>query len=250
MSRRRRARGLDLGMVAGRAVRKKTRRLRRAAISVVILASLIVGGASLARSSLFAVDGIEIVGMKMLHRQDVLNASGLHLGMNVLSIDTASVRARIEKMPLVASVVVNRIYPSKIKIVITERRAVAVAVVHEAHWLVDARGNMIVQVDSAPLGLPVVKVSAPPGSIALQQALELWGSLPGWAKGKINQLAAQDPLLISARLGGTIVIFGSSDDVEAKMEAVVAIFERAKTDHRRVARIDVRAPTRPAAVFV
>lgn len=225
-------------------------RFRRYGISLLVVLTLAAGGVALVRSPLFEVDGIEVSGMRMLSRNEVLAASGLRIGMNVLSVDTSGVRQRLERIPLVASAKVERIYPSQVKIQVTERKPSAVAIVGGTAWLIEARGALMTKVAAPPAGLPVVKVTAPPESYALSEALRLWVALPAWAKSKTSALTAPEPTLISALIGGTQVIFGSADDVLPKMQAVIAIFARAKTDRRRVSRIDVRAPHRPAAVFV
>lgn len=201
------------------------------------------------RSSLFALDGIEIAGASMLSRAEILEASGLRIGQNVLSVDAGGVEARVEKLPIVADATVERLYPSKVRINVRERTPAAAARVGGATWLIEASGRLIAPIAVPPKGMPQVTVRAEPGSEAMAAALKLWSTLPEWARDKTTDLEAPDPEAISARIGGTRVVFGSADEVLPKMQAVVAIFERAKTDGKRVKQIDVRAPHRPAAVF-
>lgn len=232
-----------------RARRARIRRIRKVVVALAVLGGLAGGGVALTRSSLFAVDGIQVAGVTTLSRDQILSSSGLRVGMNVLSVKTQTVEERLERLPLVADATVERIYPSKVKIVIRERVPAAAARLSGAWWLIEASGTMIAAVSAPPAGLPQVTVSAKPDSDALRAALRLWGGLPDWARQKTTELAAADPQEIVARIGGTKIVFGSADLVLPKMQAVVAIFERAKNDGRRVTRIDVRAPTRPAATF-
>lgn len=232
-----------------RARRARIRRIRKVVVALVLLGGLAGGGVALTRSSLFAVDGIQVAGVSTLSRDQILTASGLRIGMNVLSVKTQIIEQRLERLSLVAGATVERIYPSKVKIVIRERVPAAAARLSGAWWLIEASGTMIAAVSTPPAGLPQVTVSAPANSDALRAALRLWGGLPDWARQKTTELAAQEPQEIVARIGGTKIVFGSADSILPKMQAVVAIFERAKTDGRRVTRIDVRAPSRPAATF-
>lgn len=232
-----------------RARRARLRRIRRIAVSLTLIGGLAGGGVALMRSSLFALDGIEVAGASMLSRAQVLEASGLRIGMNVLSVDAGGIESRVEKLPLVADARVERLYPSKVRIRVRERTPAAAARVGGAMWLIEASGRMITPVSVAPAGIPQVTVRAAAGSAALEAALRLWSSLPDWARDKTTDLEASEPEAIVARIGGTRIVFGTADAVLPKMQAVVAIFERAKADGRVVKQIDVRAPSRPAATF-
>lgn len=232
-----------------RARRNRNRKLRRVLVAVLILSSMAVGGVALVRSPLFEVDGIRIVGTQLLTRETVIAQSGLRVGMNVLSVDTESVRRRLETLPLVRKATVERLYPSKVRIRLIERVAAATARTPGGLWLIERSGLLIAPVSATPLGLSEVRVTATVGSPAMAEAMRLWSAMPDWARAKTTDIGASDPLLVTATIGGTRIIFGSADEVVPKMQAIVAIFERAKTDGRRVARIDVRAPRRPAAVF-
>lgn len=229
--------------------RSRMRRTRRLVVSLAVLGTLAAGGVMLVRSPLFAVDGIEVIGERLLSEDEVLAASGLRLGMNVLSVDGASVQRRLTDLALIKSARVERLYPSRVRIRVTERQASVAARTPDGLWLVEASGGLIAPVAAAPDGVPEVRIGAKSGSPAMREAMRLWVALPEWAREKTSDIEASEPSLITARIGGTRIVFGSADDVIPKMQAVIAIFERAKADGRRVARIDVRSPRRPAAVF-
>src|SRR5436190_5532444 len=87
--------------------RQHARRRRRVTVSILVLVSLATGGWALARSSLFALDGIEVEGATLLSRPEVLQASGLHEGQSMLSLHADRVRARIQRLPLVREAAVQ-----------------------------------------------------------------------------------------------------------------------------------------------
>ncbi|HEX9696031.1 MAG TPA: FtsQ-type POTRA domain-containing protein [Actinomycetota bacterium] len=232
-----------------RARRARIRRIRRIVVTVTVTGGIAVGGMALMRSSLFALDGIEVAGATMLSRAQILDASGLRIGMNVLSVDAGRVEALLEDLAMVAEASVERVYPSKVRITVRERTPAAVARLAGGTWLMEASGRLIAPVSVPPEGIPQVTVRAEAGSVALAEALRLWSMLPEWARDKTTDLEAAEPEEIVARIGGTRIVFGTAESVLSKMQAVVAIFERAKTDGTRVKQIDVRAPARPAAVF-
>lgn len=232
-----------------RARRGRKRRLRRIAITLMVASGLTAGGIALVRSPLFELDGIEVSGARTLTHDEVLHASGLRLGMNVLSVDAGGIKSRLEQLPVVAEATVERVYPSKVRIRLRERLAAAAARLPNGVWLVEATGRLITAVAGTPAGLREIRVDGVQGSDGLRDGLSLWASLPAWARDKTTALEAREPAKLAATIGGTRVIFGSGDELIAKMQAVVAIFDRAREGGRRVVQIDVRTPRRPAAVL-
>src|SRR5262245_31240337 len=76
--------------------RQRARRRRRVTFAVLVVLALGSGAFALMRSSLFALDGIEVVGAGTLTRADVVQASGLHPGQSLFSLHADRVAARLE----------------------------------------------------------------------------------------------------------------------------------------------------------
>ena len=234
---------------------QRVARIRRIAIVLLTLVTLAYGGWAIAHSRLFALDGIEIKGASRVSRQEILAAGRLRIGMNLLSIDPRAIRIRLEELPAIDGARIERLYPSRLRIVIDERTPAGVVVLAQTMWLFDARGVAIAETASVPRGLPEIRVSGEATILAGQQlpeigaldALAVWHSLPGSMKPKAGPIEMTAPDRFVMRIGDTRVILGAAEDLSMKFTALGQIL--AKASGRRVYRVDVSAPARPAAVI-
>lgn len=235
--------------------REHRRRRRRVFLSAVALAATGLIGWGLVRSSLFALEGIEVTGNRLLSRAAVLQVSGITPGMNVLSVHPDLVEARIGRLPMVRSVIVERIYPSRVRIVIVERAPAAVMETTEGRWFLDAEGSVLGSTDAVPRGLPVIVVAGdvPAGAgdrvrhAGVPDALRLWEALPESLRKGSPAIEATRPNRLTLVLGPLRILFGSTERLADKLDAVQLVLARARVERARVVSIDVRAPARPAA---
>ena len=233
-----------------RAVRlERVARHKRKIVAVAVVTTLGTGGWALAHSRLFALERIEVRGNSLLGDRAVVAASGLRVGMNMLSVDTGAVESALEGLAVVDAARAERRYPSRVVITVVERAPAVQVETATGVWLADDHGRLIVPVDGTSAGMTRLRVNAPVGSSELADALRLWAALPPSVRTRIAAVDAADPGALSAVLDGIQVVFGSPEDVEAKLRAVGGVLARAKADGVRVRRIDVRAPKRPAALL-
>lgn len=107
--------------------------LRRLSSLMLILASLAaVGGGGyyvgtrlalpfLSRDSHYALQEVVLDGAEHLPRKEILSATGLHLGQNLLSISLPEVYKAIASLPYVQRASVRRELPNRIAITVEER---------------------------------------------------------------------------------------------------------------------------------
>lgn len=235
--------------------RARQRRRRRVTITVVTLVLLAAGGWMLARSSLFALERIEVAGTVTLSRTDIVRASGLKAGTNMLSLDLEAVEERVARLPLVRTVDVTKPAPSRVRILVTERTpAFVLETIHGLYYL-DSEAVVLAPTSAIDRVLPTVRsLSHAPDTAGdrirtadVSNALSLWAALP-------PQLRA-GPTLIDVTAGSFTLVradltvkFGAFDRIDQKIEAVRLVVERAKAARERLAAIDVRSPGRPAAI--
>lgn len=236
-----------------RAVRRRRRRLTLAVATISLLS---VGGWMLARSSLFALEGIEVTGNKLLTRSDVLESSGLSVGRNMLTLRTEDVESRVEQLPLVASATVTRIEPSRIRIAIVEREPAFILETAESRWFLDAGGSVLSRVGESLPELPILRI---PGEIAadtgdqirvrvVDEAVRLWAALPDWLQAGRALIDASGPLGLELVRPEVRVAFGTLDRLDEKIEALLVLLDRSRRTGQALTVIDVRAPSRPSAV--
>jgi cell division protein FtsQ len=235
--------------------RANQRRRRRVTFSVVALIVLSIGGTILARSSLFALEGIEVVGATSLTTAEVLQASGLHEGQSMLGLHADRVRARIARLALVRSVKVERVPTSRIRITIVERTPEFVLETAEARWNMDPDGVLLDQVDVADPSLPSFRLSGVLGADtgdrirtpALDQSMVLWRALPSTLRKGAVTIDATSMANLKILRRGVEIRFGTADRLAQKLEAVRLVLDRMRRAGRTVVMLDVRSPGRPAA---
>ncbi|MBI4728800.1 MAG: FtsQ-type POTRA domain-containing protein [Acidobacteria bacterium] len=260
------------------------RRRRRTALVLALALSVSVGGWAFARSSFFALSRIEVAGVRALTAGDVIAASGLRVGQNVLGLDRTAIAARVRAMPLVRGAAVERVGPSTLRIEVVERTpALEVLASGENYWVDEdgrrfdgrpAAGVLVpiyrvpparpVPADRSPdrlagaashagsashaTGAPSAAVRRPaPGRATVQAVLTVWRRLPPSMTREIRWFETGPGGILLLRLGAIEVILGSPDRIAEKAAAVEMVVGYSRAEGKRVRRIDVRAPRHPAA---
>lgn len=238
-----------------RAVRRaRAVRIRRKIIAIGTMLALTYGGWALVHSSLFALDGVEVAGLDRVDRATLLETAGIRIGMNMLSVDTKAIEARLEAVPLIEAVTVKRLYPSKLQIHVREREAVAVLMLPGSRWLIDSRG-VVIEEAGDDAGLPIIRSGDDAGIAAgsslsdevVLAGLAVWRETPASLKPKVTAIEASTPGAIAVRFGGVRVIVGTAMNLPEKMRILQEIFAHAEATGKTVVAVDLRAPDRPAA---
>ncbi|HEV2685053.1 MAG TPA: FtsQ-type POTRA domain-containing protein [Actinomycetota bacterium] len=237
-----------------REVRAQRRRRRRhIIIALVIVGGIGFGAWALVRSSVFSLQRIDVVGATSVSKQQIIDASGLHIGQSALGISYATVAGRIEAVPGVARARVVREGSLGVKIIIVERTAALEVLTAAGNIFLDQHG---VQISANPNGpsVPIVKL---PFSMDITRftpddennVLAIWAKMPTSMRGQLQSFDLLADHSVSIHLGSTTVIFGTADQIDRKLLAVQLVSARVAADHKRLVRIDVRAPDHPAAVI-
>jgi cell division protein FtsQ len=221
-------------------------------IAIILVGVIGYGAWMLVRSSVFKLEKIDVVGTSVVQRDAIIAASGLHVGENALKIDLHAVAARIRAVPGVADVRVQREGSLGIKITITER--VAAVEVHsgDSVWFLDRSGILVDGAHRGSRAVPILQLSPSESFTSISTAeevgvLAVWKRMPATLRSSLKSFAYQADGTLTFILGPTTVIFGTPDDIAAKIQAIQLVRSRVSEDHRRLARLDVRVPERPAA---
>jgi cell division protein FtsQ len=122
-------------------------RARRTALGRVARGAKWVGGVLLAAGALagsafwmlttprLAVSSIQVEGASRVSAQDIVSAAEIPLGINILRLDPAAVRARLEALPQIRRADVIRELPDRVRIVVDERRPFTLVHAGRLHWL-------------------------------------------------------------------------------------------------------------------
>jgi len=167
---------LDVRVRARRASHHRNRRILLVISKVVLVIAVCAGLYYGVRTGLsrfffdnpdYRLSTIAIRADGTLQRDQVLKAGGLHEGLNIFSVNLAQVHDRLQQLPQIDEVQVERKMPNEIDITITERKpiawitsekTVADPFASDAAFLVDARGILMKEKKLLPeyLALPLI----------------------------------------------------------------------------------------------
>lgn len=239
-----------------RAVRaERRRRRRRIALATILIAASAAGAYALTRSSVFGLDEIQVAGAVTVSEKEVIAASGLRRGQNMLGIDLHEVEDRVRSLPEIDDVLAERVDNVTIRLTVQERRAAVEIRAGTRRWLLDPSGDVIKRAAKRPPGVPVIVLRAarqtktPPTEAvdSIPVILTLWERLPEKTRTKIRSF---EPILetgIVFRYAKTRVIFGPADQIEEKLAALTLVRKRVAREDKKLLQIDLRAPSHPAA---
>lgn len=100
------------------------------------------------RSSLFDVSNVYVEGADSVSASEVLELSGIKAGENIFSFKASAAEKAIKTIPMVKNASVVRVYPSNVKIIITERTAVMAFSVNNRYYALDDEGMVLCESDN------------------------------------------------------------------------------------------------------
>lgn len=239
-----------------RAVRaERRRRRRRIALAVLLLAASGAGAYALTRSTVFGLDDIRVAGATTVSQKQIIAASGLWRGQNMLGIDLEEVETRLRALPEIEDAHAERVDNVTIRLTVEERRPAIEVRAGSRRWLLDRSGDVMNRTPKRPSGIPVIAVpkakgvADPPaeGIESIPTILSLWDQLPAKTRSRIRSF---EPVLetgIVFRYRETRVIFGLLERTDEKLEALALVRKRVSREHKRLLQLDLRAPSHPAA---
>lgn len=193
------------------------------------------------------ITAVEVVGAGALSPNDVLVASGLRGGERILWLRMGAVAARIEAFPGVAAVEVQRELPGTVVIRVTERSA-AVLLDGTRGLAADASGIVFARRTSS--GIPVLggwRTSARPGAVLDPASRAVVASLHSFPQDFLHRVRRITLFgsVVMVLDDGTEIRFGQPSELPAKARAADAVL--AVAAGRKLAYVDVRAPSAPAS---
>lgn len=150
----------DISAEARRRAELRGRRRRRAKVVFYLFLFLSVSVAAVAVSLLvlFKINAIDVTGTSRYSRQEIVNASGIHMGENLFLAQTGEAGGRIVRtLPYIGSVSVERSFPSKIVIRVGEAKAVGAMEYQNRYAVTGPDGRVLELADKPPDGCPAVK---------------------------------------------------------------------------------------------
>ncbi|MEU5842761.1 FtsQ-type POTRA domain-containing protein [Rhodococcus sp. NPDC047139] len=172
-------------------------------------------------SPLLSVRAIEVTGVEVLTHDEVVEALRVAEGTPLLQVDTAAAARRVATMPRAESVRVQRVYPSTVRVTVSEREAVVFFEAPDGTHSVDREG-VDFAVEPPPMFTPRL-VTPSPGTAdpATRAAVEVLEKLPPDLRVQVESIEAPSESDISLVLtDGRTVVWGGVDRSERKAAVI------------------------------
>jgi cell division protein FtsQ len=230
-----------------RAVEMERRgRRRRWCLTVLVLFTVVAGGWLITRTALFDVDEIRVAGVAHQSVEQVLEASGVRAGDQILDIEPDTVATSVGTLPWIGGVEVERRLDGVVVIVVSERSAVAlVADPGGGRHLIDSTGRLLGPADGDTTGLMLLEGLTPGDAGATvdrsEGPLELLAALTPGVRSRVAAIVVSDDGSLQLRLvpQGTVRL-GPPIDLAAKVATLITVM--GQVDQAGVTAIDVTDP--------
>jgi cell division protein FtsQ len=190
----------------------------------------------------FRIKGVALTGNKHLNREEILARAGVTGNTALLFFDVANARARLLADPWISDATIQKLYPDRLQITLTEREAFALWQKDGRVSVIGADGTVLEPFVSRPyIPLPLVV-----GRGAEARAKDFLALLARYPEVHDNVLAS---ILIAERrwnlrLKNGIDVRLPEQDTEGALAELVALDHDKKLMTRDVAAIDLRLPDR------
>jgi cell division protein FtsQ len=229
----------------------RPRRRTLAVLAVALCAGLLTAGWLWFRdSSLVAVERVTVTGVRGPDAGPIRAALvAAARGMTTLDVRAASLRAAVSSFPNVADIRVSAKFPHTMRIVVTERTAVAKVMVGSQAIALAADGTVLR--DAGTAALPAITLRALPGGDRVTDPgalaeLAVLAAAPRPMLGRIASIRSGYWHGVVVQLhNGPHIYFGDASRPQAKWRAVLAVLatpQVAGSDY-----VDVTDPDRAAA---
>ncbi|CAN2041816.1 cell division protein FtsQ [Candidatus Magnetomoraceae bacterium gMMP-15] len=177
---------------------------------------------ALTQAAYFQTTDIEIINNKWLSKKDILKQADLKSEVNILSLSLAEIKKRLLAHPWIAQVDISRKLPNNLKIIIKERKALAVLeMAQKQYFIIDENGKIFKKLEASD-----------PGNLVIIKGLEFYdiseqnyaGSLAFQSVIKVLTLSLQKDSILPYRVikkicldnetGITIIAFKSNMAIE------------------------------------
>ena len=141
--------------------RPRKRRGRFGGLYKVLSILLVAAAVIVACVVFFRVNTIEVVGNVRYTAEEIIEASGIKTGDNLIALAGGRVSAAIRaQLPYVEGVALQRAYPDALVIRVTERVAAASVDSVEGRWLISAQGKLLEKDDGTIRTIQITGLTA------------------------------------------------------------------------------------------
>ena len=217
---------------------KRAKKQKKILRFVIVLAVLAFLAFAILMSPLFEINRIDIEGNRTISDVEILRASGLAVGQNLLAFSASTAEGWIEALPYVLSASVTRNFPDGLTITVTERTAVANVRLGNTstHLLIDETG-MVLETAPRPMEGQLTAIGIDFTHFAIGEYLVVDNPVVFDNILQMSRLFRRydffpdivdisDPLDIVLHKGDTGIYFGDISDADRKIQYLQAISQQ------------------------
>lgn len=190
-----------------------------------LIAVLVVGlGLLLYFTPLMSTRSVAVTGLSEVTEGEVVAAAAVAPGTPLLQVDTDAVAERVAEIRRIASVRVQRQYPSTLRVTVVERIPVVVRDYSDGVHLFDRDGVDFATAPPPP-GVPYLETENPgPTDPSTMAALQVMTSLRPDVASLVGRVSAPSAAAITLTLvDGRVVVWGTTDRTEEKALKLAAL---------------------------
>lgn len=206
--------------------RRRVLARRWVALSVVL--GVVLLAAAVWWTPLLGVRSVQVSGARQLTADQVRAAAAVPDGEPMPRLDLRSIQAKVRLLPRVATVQVQRAWPSTVRIEITERSPIGYLAESDGIHLVDATGLDYATVATPPHGLPRIALTVvAPTDQRTAAVVGVLRALPAQLRSLVVTVSAKTPGSVTLGLThGRTIRWGSADDSARKAEVLAPLMTR------------------------
>lgn len=219
---------------------------------------IVLSGFSFYQSDFFLVKEIEVEGLQLLTANEVKRYIGLEEQVLIWRIEPKTIERNIvENLPRVQSVQVKKRLPNKLIIHLIERQDAALLSLQDGGYLLlDPEGVPVEEHTEFPgKSMPVingikleenVRLGQPIDNAYVRRAMAVIRSFGRTGSDILSEVDVDHNGSVTLfTISGTPVYFGSDDNWELKVQALLGILEDLSSRNARAKYIDLRSAFRP-----
>jgi cell division protein FtsQ len=191
-----------------------------------------------------AIEQVSVVGQRHTADADVFEALDLPNVRSMLHFDSRAARARIERLPWVATAALTRLHPGQLEVRLTERKPFALWQRGERHFIIDETGRVLAAVPAA--AMPDLPRVAGEGAAAEAGALFAELARAPHIKARLEVAERIAERRWTLHLSGGATVHLPADRETRALEALVADARLTRLLARPGSVVDLRAPARAA----
>lgn len=233
--------------------RQAIRRSLPVALALLLLATTLAGATWLYRSPHLRIQTIQVEGLQRIPQHTIVETSNA-LGQSMITADLPAIQRAISALPLVASVRVQREWPTTLRVTVQERRPWGTWEQSGVDYIIDREGVVIAIGEHLGSGAPAIRSSEagtrlvgdrvdPQAVDAAAQIYELLPQQLGTTVAEVAFITGKGIQITTTE--GTIALFGDSSSIAYKLAVWAALTAEARQRQITYTTIDLRYGNRP-----